>query len=374
MLLREGFSRGPNPAVTVIEYGFKQPKRRQNADILPYLQRYRRRFIPLPKEGEMKLRQMIVPVEDIECISKTLLQVDVNAYQAKEEKAVQQLKSQFINAGSSWIYSIWEELDYSRLREASVRDLLEKRSTLAKEAQSAKAVVCSELEKHFAMQHDEWIIKENINNLRQLMSDQNLQLLPDYEQRISVLKDLGFIDIDSRVELKGKVACEIHSADELVLTELVLENVLAEYDPEEIVALLSCFVFQEKTDTTPNITPALQRGQATIVKISERVNERQIAHQVILSADDSNDFVSRPRFGLVEVVYEWARGMSFNAITDLTDVLEGTIVRVITRLDETCREVKNAARVIGDPTLYAKMEECQEMIKRDICATASLYM
>ena len=61
----------------------------------------------------------------------------------------------------------------------------------------------------FAMCHDEWLIKENISQLRQLMSDQNLQLLPDYEQRIAVLKDLGFIDANSRVELKGRVACEV---------------------------------------------------------------------------------------------------------------------------------------------------------------------
>jgi antiviral helicase SKI2 len=224
------------------------------------------------------------------------------------------------------------------------------------------------------MAHDQWVIRDKIDSIRQLMSDQNLQLLPDYEQRICVLKDLGFIDEQTRVELKGKVACEIHSADELVLTELVLENVLADYEPEEIVALLSSFVFQEKTDITPNITPALERGMETIVKISEKVNHYQTLHQVILSADDSNDFVSRPRFGLVEVVYEWARGMPFSKITDLTDVLEGTIVRVITRLDETCREVKNAARIIGDPTLFTKMQTCQELIKRDICATASLYM
>lgn len=59
------------------------------------------------------------------------------------------------------------------------------------------------------MRHDEWLIKENISQLRQLMSDQNLQLLPDYEQRIEVLKDLGFVDQNSRVELKGKVACEV---------------------------------------------------------------------------------------------------------------------------------------------------------------------
>lgn len=45
--------------------------------------------------------------------------------------------------------------------------------------------------------------------MKMLMSDQNLQLLPDYEQRVLVLKELGFIDENSRVQLKGKVACEV---------------------------------------------------------------------------------------------------------------------------------------------------------------------
>ena len=167
---------------------------------------------------------------------------------------------------------------------------------------------------------------------------------------------------------------KIHSADELVLTELILENTLAEYEAAEIAALLSAFVFQEKTEVKPTLTPALENGVEKIVIISEKVNKLQTAHQVILASEESNDFVSKPRFGMVEVVYEWAKGMSFNRITDLTDAMEGTIVRVITRLDETCREVKNAARIIGDPALYKKMETCQELIKRDVCSVASLYM
>ena len=40
-------------------------------------------------------------------------------------------------------------------------------------------------------------------------------------------------------------------------------------------------------------------------------------------------------------------------------------MRVITRLDETCREVRDAARVIGDAELFQKMEESQAKIKRD---------
>lgn len=290
------------------------------------------------------------------------------------EDAMKSAEAELGKICDSWESGAWDELDWHRVKDLHVRDILEFRQQCLSKAEAVHCIDCPQFSRHFAMYHDEWLIKENIVQLRQLMSDQNLQLLPDYQQRIAVLKDLGFIDTNSRILLKGKVACEIHSADELVLTELILENVLADFEPEEIVALLSAFVFQEKTDVEPTLTPSLEKGRGTIIGISEKVNHFQIKHQVILSSDDSNDFVSRPRFGLVEVVHEWARGMSFNRITDLTDVLEGTIVRVITRLDETCREVKNAARIIGDPVLFTKMQTAQEMIKRDITAVASLYM
>lgn len=376
ILLREGATKGPNASVQVLEVLYKNQRKRQDADFLPYLPRFRRRFVPLPPtESEMQLRLAMIPLADVEALTASHIQVDVNAVLAKDKDAMAKAKTDLLSTCASWTSSTWNELDYHKyLKEMSVRTLLDERAKAATTAQERDCIHCPDFPKHFAMAHDQWVIKDKIDSIKQLMSDQNLQLLPDYQQRISVLKDLGFIDENSRVELKGKVACEIHSADELVLTELVLENVLAEFEPEEIVALLSSFVFQEKTESTPNMTPALERGLETIVKISEKVNHYQTVHQVILSSDDSNDFVSRPRFGLVEVVYEWARGMPFSRITDLTDVLEGTIVRVITRLDETCREVKNAARIIGDPTLFTKMQTCQELIKRDICATASLYM
>lgn len=48
------------------------------------------------------------------------------------------------------------------------------------------------------------------------------------------------------MELKGKVACEISSADELTLTELMFNGVLKDIKVEEMIALLSCFVWREK--------------------------------------------------------------------------------------------------------------------------------
>ena len=79
-------------------------------------------------------------------------------------------------------------------------------------------------------------------------------------------------------------------------------------------------------------------------------------------------------FGLMEVVYEWAQGVPFKTICSFTSLEEGSIVRVITRLDETCREVRNAAQIIGDAELFKKLEQASELIKRDVIFAPSLYV
>lgn len=57
----------------------------------------------------------------------------------------------------------------------------------------------------------------------------------------------------------------------------------------------------------------------------------------------------------------------------LTDVQEGIIVRCIQQLNDTICDVRNAARLIGEPELCVKMEEASTAIKRDIVFAASLY-
>lgn len=52
---------------------------------------------------------------------------------------------------------------------------------------------------------------------------------------------------------------QINTGHELVLTELILDNFLAAYEPEEAVALLSAFVFQERrSEVEPQLTPRLE--------------------------------------------------------------------------------------------------------------------
>ncbi|XP_032067231.1 helicase SKI2W [Thamnophis elegans] len=212
-------------------------------------------------------------------------------------------------------------------------------------------------------------VLDELEQLRFLLSDQSLLLLPEYHQRVEVLRSLGYINEGGAVELKGSVARQI-SNHELLLTQLLLDNALTDLRPEEIVALLSCTVCQVRTQVEPQLPSVLQKGIQHIRSVAEQIAllQRKCGLQ-----ESIEDFVEQYKFGLVEVVYEWARGMPFAEIAHLTDVQEGIIVRCIQRLDETCREMRNAARVTGEPTLHAKMEAASNMIKRDIVFAASLY-
>eukprot|EP00105_Crassostrea_gigas_P042002 XP_019926150.1 PREDICTED: helicase SKI2W isoform X2 [Crassostrea gigas] len=231
-----------------------------------------------------------------------------------------------------------------------------------------QCINCPHFTEHFR-EHDRNVkLKEEYKHLKFLLSDESLMLLPEYEQRVQVLKHLNYIDENNAVQLKGRVACEI-SNHEIMITELVFENILTELHPTEIAALLSCVVFEQKNCSEPKLAPELVKGKDSILSIAQKISAFQRKCGMNLVGDYEDEF----KFGLMEVVFEWARGLPFAEITGLTDVQEGIIVRCIQRLHETLRDVRNAARIIGDPVLYRKMEEASQMIKRDIVFAASLY-
>ncbi|XP_078603715.1 superkiller complex protein 2-like [Branchiostoma floridae x Branchiostoma japonicum] len=255
------------------------------------------------------------------------------------------------------------------VRDVDSVELLRRKQFLLESLEKFSCLHCTKFREHFEELRENLELKERLNHLCYLLSDNSLALLPEYEQRVQVLKRLRYLDAAGTVQLKGRVACEI-SNHELLITELVFENILTDLQPSEIAALLSCIVFQERRCVEPTLTETLQKGKDDIIAMATRLAELQRECGVNVQVEDC---VEELKFGLVEAVFQWAQGMPFSKITELTDVQEGVIVRCIQRLDEACRDVRSAARIIGDPNLYAKMELASEKIKRDIVFAASLY-
>ncbi|GAA5893928.1 hypothetical protein JCM8208_001280 [Rhodotorula glutinis] len=334
------------------------------------------RWPPRPSSvspADLTYELAVVPLTSISLVTAYTLKLDADAIADRHRRsAMEGALADFSTLAAEPTTALDREADWTKVRGLEFREALQRRDELVKQL-GFMAVEEEDLGEPYAVLHSERVLEDKIAHLRMALSDQNLELLPDYEQRIDVLKELQFIDDNSTVQLKGRVACEINSANELVLTELILDNVFADFEPEEMVALLSGFVFQEKTDSEPLLTPRLEEGKEILVATYDRITAVQDRHRANFADDGAFNGSGELKFGLMEVVYEWARGMSFQQITQLTDVQEGTIVRCITRLDETCREVRDAARVVGNAELFQKAVKAQELLRRGIVFAASLY-
>src|ERR1700722_13516647 len=81
---------------------------------------------------------------------------------------------------------------------------------------------------------------------RRIQSTHDVLQMEELKCRKRVLRRLGFTTSADIVDMKGRVACEISTGDELLLTELIFNGVFNPLSPEQCAGLLSCFVFTEK--------------------------------------------------------------------------------------------------------------------------------
>ncbi|KAF2759824.1 antiviral helicase [Pseudovirgaria hyperparasitica] len=195
--------------------------------------------------------------------------------------------------------------------------------------------------------------------------------LDELKCRKRVLRRIGFINESDVCQLKARVACEISTGDELLLSELMFNRFFNELTAEQCAACLSCFIFEERSKTEINLRPELakpfmeiQAQAKTIAKISQE-------SKLTLNEDE---YVKTFKPELMEVVFAWTKGATFAQICKMTDVYEGSLIRLFRRLEELLRQMAQAAKVMGSPDLEKKFEQALEKISRDLVAASSLYL
>ncbi|KAL6096723.1 mtrex [Pungitius sinensis] len=189
--------------------------------------------------------------------------------------------------------------------------------------------------------------------------------------RKRVLRRLGFASPSDVIEMKGRVACEISSADELLLTEMIFNGLFNDLTAEQATALLSCFVFQENVVEIPKLTEQLAAPLRQMQECAKRI--AKVSADAKLEVDEET-YLGQFKPHLMDVVFAWANGATFAQICKMTDVFEGSIIRCMRRLEEVLRQMCSAAKAIGNTELENKFSEGITKIKRDIVFAASLYL
>jgi ATP-dependent RNA helicase DOB1 len=89
---------------------------------------------------------------------------------------------------------------------------------------------------------------------------------------------------------------------------------------------------------------------------------------------DVDQFVESFGTNLCTITYDWCSGKSFPECTAKTDMFEGSIIRLLRRLEELMGELTLAAESIGNSELAEKFEAGRKLLKRGIVFAGSLYL
>lgn len=328
-------------------------------------------------------RYLIVPFRTSDVTVITEIKIRVNGDRVIEQDAGS-VNDLMMELQTVWVSNIGpdgqfleEQLEKVSTADVQIDDLglmedLGLRTDLSQIASSSKCHSCPKRAEHYSLIKRKQTLRGYMDKLKSALADGNIELVKDYETRLQVLENLQYVGSDRTVQLKGRVASEINTCNSLIVTELIFENVLTELEVPEIVSLLSCLLFQEKSGTEPVLTSRVREAQGRLLDICKGIANVEI--QAGLDTSVEQFIKENVNELMMQIAYEWANGVPFARICELSDVPEGSVVRTIIRLDETCRDVRNAARVIGDPRLYQIMTEASEKIRRDIVFAASLYV
>nr|XP_043625192.1 DExH-box ATP-dependent RNA helicase DExH9 [Erigeron canadensis] len=328
------------------------------------------KIVPLKEPGEPVV--VSVPVSQIDSLSSVRLIIakDLLPLENRENtlKKVSEVLSRFSKQG----IPLLDPEEDMKVQSGSYRKAVRKIEALENLFEKHEVAKSPLIEQKLKVLHKKKEITAQIKTIKSSMrSTSALAFKDELKARKRVLRRLGFVTREDVVELKGKVACEISSADELVLTELMFNGVFKDIKIEEMVSLLSCFVWQEKLQDAQKPREELDMLYTQLQDTARRIATVQLECKVEI---DVESFVSSFRPDIMEAVYSWAKGSKFYEIMEITPVFEGSLIRGIRRMEEILQQLILAAKSVGEVELEAKFEEAVSKIKRDIVFAASLYL
>ncbi|KAJ5665768.1 rRNA-processing arch domain-containing protein [Penicillium maclennaniae] len=325
------------------------------------------------KEGE-KFRMEVVPVA-IGCIHaiahlRIFLPKDLTSVDSRNgvKRALDEVAKRFPDG-----YALLDPIENMGIKDESFKKLLRKIEVLESRLLSNPLHSSPRLPELYEQYAEKVNLGTKIKEIKKKITDaMSIIQLDELKCRKRVLRRFGFINEAEVVQLKARVACEISTGDELMLAELLFNGFFNNLTPEQCAAVISCFVFEEKVKEAP----ALSKDELAKPLKEIQAQARIIAKvsQESKMAVNEDEYVQSFHWELMEVIYEWANGKGFADICKMTDVYEGSLIRVFRRLEECLRQMAQAAKVMGSEDLESKFEEALTKVRRDIVAAQSLYL
>lgn len=265
-----------------------------------------------PNPGE-KSKVEVVPVL-LKCVQKIshiriFVPADMTLLEEKRrvQKALAEVQRRFPDG-----LAVLDPIENLKITDNSFKELLRKIEIMESRLVANPLHNSPRLEGLYNQYAEKVAISTKIRNLKKRIQDaDSIMQMDELKRRKRVLRRLQFINEDEVVQLKARVACEISTGDELMLSELLFNRFFNDLTPEQCAAVMSCFVFEEKVNGLPTLPEHLSRPLSEIQRQARIIAKVSVESKLAVNEEE---YVQGFKWQLMPVIFAWATGKSFGEI------------------------------------------------------------
>ena len=248
--------------------------------------------IGIDDEKLISMRVFIIGLDNIERVSAVRIFTPQALHSPEARKkvamAVKEVQKRFPDG-----VPLLDPIKDLKIRDENFTTMIERADALSKRLSSHKLAIDFSKEDRVRLveaYENQIDLKERSRVLRdEARSFQTMAMKDDLKKMKRVLKKLGHVDANGVIQTKGRTACEINTADELVVTELIFTGVFKSLTVEQSVALLSCMTFGEAIkddEPTKGMKSFLLNPYTKMLEVAKTVVQMQISCNLDVDEDE----------------------------------------------------------------------------------------
>ncbi len=223
-------------------------------------------------------------------------------------------------------------------------------SDLRKAMKSHPSHGCADREEHSRLAERAGRLTRENEGLTSRVENRTHLIAKTFDQICQVLDHLDYIQ-GEKPTVQGKILTKIYAESDLLLTESIRRGLLSDLNGAELLAVVSCMIFE--TRSSENIAPKMPSAKVTST-ITEVLS--LWAELEKIEADFGVQTQREPDAGFAFISYRWATGNSLANVLKGSDMSVGDFVRSTKQLIDLLNQIAGASENLR-PT-------CKDAIKK----------
>lgn len=192
--------------------------------------------------------------------------------------------------------------------------------------------------------YEEFIKIENKIKVLKLEEEINyLKRIPykEFNERINILESKGFIQLINKkysLSLKGKMALELRTLYEIFFIDLLIKNVFKELNMIEFLCCVSCLLKNSNESFSLKYKDLLEINSSPFLLFNK-------IEDCLLNIEDETNDDYKINYFISLFLYCWISNVPLNLITNLFNISEGSISKLIMRISEMIKELINVFEI-----------------------------